>query len=140
MKLTKGQKIWSIIAAIVAMSAVGIYIIKPGKEKKKNRVNDTDTDSPSQPSTSNNVTSGDQRIQSATTNATNVNLRSSASSSSNSNIIRNVAEKGKYLGSIIEYIQDEDGDQHMWAHIKPQFPFTILTSPFYVRTDLIKVS
>lgn len=134
MKLSRGQKIWSIVAAVVAMSAVGVYIFKPGKKKKPT----------STPAIKNNesgeLTSGGIRVQAITTKSTNVNLRSTPSSASKSNIVANVAEKGKYIGNAIEYVNDEDGGDIAWVYVQPQHPFTSLTDPFYVRTDLISAS
>ena len=134
MKFSKGQKIWSIIAAVVAMSAVGIFIIKPGKKKK------AISTPPVKPADTNDLTTGGDRIQSVTTNATNVNLRSSASSATKSNIIATVAEKGKYIGNVIEYVSDDDGGDFSWVHIQPQLPFNVLDKDFYVRSDLISTS
>lgn len=135
MKMSKGQKIWSIIAAVVTVSAVGIYVFKPGRKKKI-----TPLSLPPVLGKEDSLTSDGQRIQSITTNVTNVNLRSSPSSASKSNIVANVAEKGKYVGNAIEYVPDDDGGEFTWAYVQPQPPFTVLTSPFYVRTDLIKAS
>ena len=129
--MSKGQKIWSIIAAVVAVSAMGIFIIKPGKKKKVST-------SPLPPVS--DLSSSGNRIQSVTTNATSVNLRSSPSASSNGNIVANVAEKGKYIGNVIEYVNDDDGGDISWAHVQPKSPFAVLNEPFYVRADLINAS
>lgn len=134
MKMSKGQKIWSIIAAVIAVSAVGIYVFKPGKKKKE--ISPT----PAKATEPGSITTGGERIQSVTTNATNVNLRTSPSSASKSNIAATVPEKGKYIGNVIEYVPDDDGGDNAWAHVQPQLPFNVLDQDFYVRTDLITVS
>lgn len=133
MKMSKGQKIWSIIGAVIAVSAVGIYVFKPGMKKKP-------IGSPPLKSGGDDLTSGGIRVQAITTNATNVNLRSSPSSRTNSNIVANVAENGKFIGNAIEYVADADGGDIAWVYVKPEYPFTVLNEPFYIRTDLISAS
>ena len=134
MKMSKSQKVWSIIAAVVAMSAVGVYVFKPGRKKK------SISTPPPPEKIADDLTSGGNRIQSITTNATNINLRSSPSSATKSNIVATVAEKGNYIGNAIEYVPDDDGGDKAWVYVQPQRPFTALTDPFYVRTDLITAS
>ena len=134
MKMSKSQKVWSIIAAVVAMSAVGVYVFKPGRKKK------SISTPPPPEKIADDLTSGGHRIQTITTNATNINLRSSPSSATKSNIVAMVAEKGKYIGNAIEYVPDDDGGDLTWVYVQPQPPFTALTDRFYVRTDLITAS
>lgn len=138
MKLTKGQKIWSIVAAVIAMSAVGIYIIKPGRKKKAtdSKLMDTGVE-PNELSESNyNLIIG----KAITTNATNVNLRSAPSTLDKYNIVANVAVKGRYIGDAISTVPDADGGNKPWVYVQPKPPFSGITEPFYVRTDLISVS
>lgn len=134
MKMSRSQKVWSIIAAVVAMSAVGIYVFKPGKKKK------TISSPPPKPDEHGSITTGGERIQSVTTNGTNVNLRTSPSALTKSNIAATVAEKGKYIGNVIEYVADDDGTGDSWVHVQPQSPFNVLDKDFYVRADLITAS
>lgn len=140
--MSKSEKVWSVIAAAVAVSAVGIYIFNPFGKKKKTAA----TAVPPAPAPSvaaPNYTNSGTRIQSASTSATNVNLRSSASSKSPANVVANVASKNTYLGNVIEYVPDADGatdsagDVYGWVHIAPKAPFTTLTKDFYVRADLV---
>lgn len=126
------QTIWSIAAALLALSAVGIYIVKPGFRKKES--------TPPPPPPKDNLTTSGERIVNISTSKDNVNLRLSASTRA-SNIIATIPKSGSYIGTLIEYVPDNDDDQKpAWAHVQPKSPFNTVDTDFFVSTDFIKAT
>jgi hypothetical protein len=134
--MTKQAKtiMWSVIGAVAALTAVGIYVFRPGKK--------TTTPPLGAPGTTAPPAGGGATTKIVTATSSNINLRAGAAASAPS---VTTVDKNTYLGTLISMVPDADGKKnasgsvYQWAYVQPDMTIG-LTDPFYVRTDLVMIN